>query len=83
MALKQVGAIDTGFANAAGTQQNGGTADSTGLVNANWLSVTAMRSRLAAISAGTYTSSYLDKMTVNDMAYAIRLNDNPAAIFGK
>jgi hypothetical protein len=43
-------------------------------------SITAMRARLQAISAGTYTNAVLDTMTYNDMTYAIRLNDNPDTI---
>lgn len=43
-------------------------------------SITALRARLAAIDATLYTSTYLDKMTYNDMVYAVRLNDSPGTI---
>lgn len=42
--------------------------------------VTALRTRLAAISATTYTAAVLDKMTYNDMLYAVRVNDEAAGI---
>lgn len=42
--------------------------------------VNAMRTRLAAISGTTYTAAVLDKMTVNDMIYAIRVSDEAASI---
>lgn len=40
----------------------------------------AMRDRLTAISATTYSAAELDKMTYNDMVYAIRVNDYPGSI---
>lgn len=48
--------------------------------NDNMDSIAAMRTRLAAINAGLYTAAYLNTMTVNDMVYAIRLNDNAGTI---
>ena len=42
--------------------------------------ISAMRTRLAAIDAGFYTAARLNSMLVNDMIYAIRLNDNPGTI---
>lgn len=42
--------------------------------------VASMRARLTAISAATYPAATLDKMTTNDMLYAIRLNDEAASI---
>lgn len=38
------------------------------------------RSRLTEINATTYSAAELDKMTRNDMVYAIRLNDSPESI---
>lgn len=35
----------------------------------------AMRARLTAINAVTYSAAQLNKMTYNDLVYAIRLND--------
>ena len=43
-------------------------------------SIATMRARLTAINAGNYTAAKLDAMTKNDMAYAIRLNDELASI---
>ncbi len=37
--------------------------------------ITALRTRLTAISATTYSAAELDKMTLNDMVYAVRLNE--------
>jgi hypothetical protein len=39
-----------------------------------------MRDRLTAISATTYSAAELDKMTYNDMVYAIRVNDYAGSI---
>jgi hypothetical protein len=47
---------------------------------ANYASVGAMRTRLTAISATSYSASRLDAMTINDMEYALRLNDDPTGI---
>lgn len=54
---------------------------------ANYASVNAMRTRLNAISSGYYSTASLnngatnlDRMTKNDMQYALRLNDDAAGI---
>lgn len=47
---------------------------------ANYASISALRARLTAISATTYTPAVLEGMTVNDMIYAVRLNDDPNTI---
>lgn len=47
---------------------------------ANYVDVAAMRTRLNAISAGTYTAARMDTMTANDMVYAIRVSDDAAGI---
>lgn len=47
---------------------------------ANYASITALRARLAAISGATFTTARLDAMTVNDMVYAVRVNDDLAGI---
>ncbi len=47
---------------------------------ANYASVSALRTRLAAINGTLYTATYMDLMTKNDMVYAIRLNDDSAGI---
>jgi hypothetical protein len=46
----------------------------------NTSDVTSARARLTAISAATYPAATLDKMTLNDMLYAIRLNDEAASV---
>lgn len=48
--------------------------------HANMKDVAAMRARLTAINPTSYTSARLDSMTVNDLIYAIRLNDEPTSI---
>ena len=52
-----------------------------GLANAsNYVSITAMRTRLAAANAGYYTATRLDGLTVNDMVFALRNIDDPTTI---
>lgn len=78
MANTQLGSIDINFVaknNADGTT---GTADVA--TPANYASISAMRTRLAAISGSYYTSALLDQMSVNDMVYAIRSNDDSGTI---
>jgi len=40
---------------------------------ANYANATDLRTRLTAISAGTFTAARLDAMTQNDMVYALRM----------
>lgn len=47
---------------------------------ANYGSVAAMRTRLAAANGTYYTSARLDSLTVNDMVWALRSIDDPATI---
>ena len=47
---------------------------------ANYADVAALRTRLAAVAAGTYTATVLDQMTVNDMIYALRVLDDAAGL---
>ena len=47
---------------------------------ANYASVSALRTRLAAINGAYFTSAMLDTMTKNDMIYALRVNDDAAGI---
>lgn len=49
------------------------------IATGNGKDITAMRARLTAINAVTYTADVLNKMTVNDMTYAIMLNDDPTS----
>lgn len=44
------------------------------------LDVTSMRSALKTQSATTYTDAVLDKMTKNDMLYALRLANDSANV---
>lgn len=44
---------------------------------ANYASVSALETRLLAIG---YTAAQLKLMTINDMQYAVRLNDDSAGI---
>ncbi|GHF92076.1 hypothetical protein [Streptomyces griseosporeus] len=46
----------------------------------NYVSITALRSRLQAINAAYYTNTLLDQMTVNDMVYAVRLADDKTTV---
>lgn len=46
----------------------------------NYDSVTGLRARLTAISGTTYTAAVLDAMTVNDMVFAVRTNDDAAGL---
>lgn len=46
----------------------------------NYVSNNALDTRLAAISATTFTQERLDKMTQNDKLYAVRHYDDNASI---
>lgn len=64
-------------------KRQGRSSSSTQVTNTlanNLKDVASMRARLTAISATSYTPARLDTMTANDMAYAIRLNDDPGGI---
>lgn len=50
------------------------------ILGGNAKDIAAMRARLTAISAATYPAATLDKMTWNDMLYAIRINDEAAGL---
>jgi len=47
---------------------------------ANFADVSSLRARLTAINSTTYTTARLDKMTKNDMVYAVRVSDESAGI---
>lgn len=47
---------------------------------ANYASVGALRTRLAAANGTYFTASRLDQMTKNDMEYALRLIDDAASV---
>lgn len=63
-----------------GKNINGGDNVGAGLDDDDCDTLDAMRARLAAISGTTYTTAQLNKMTFNDMRYAIRLADYPGSI---
>lgn len=66
-----------GFVDKRRTQSN----TTTGLATpANYADTGSLRSRLAAINAGYYTSARLNNMTKNDMIYAVRVNDDAAGV---
>ena len=47
---------------------------------ANYVSVGALRARLAAANATYYTTAKLDHLTVNDMVFAVRSIDDKTTI---
>ena len=47
---------------------------------ANYGSIAPLRTRLAAVNAGYYTSARLDQMSENDMKYALRTIDDAAGL---
>lgn len=77
MAQNQLGNnVDISFVNSKHVQD--GDAELTNF--ANYGSITALKARLAAFDAFTYTAARLDQMTVNDMVYALRSIDDPTSI---
>lgn len=60
--------------------RRGGTNPMTSATVTNTWDISSMRARLKVISPATYTDAYLDKMTANDMVYAIRKADEAAGI---
>lgn len=60
---------------------NGGSSPSEAFhMGGEGLTIARLRSRLTALNATTYSSAELDKMTENDMLYAVRINESPASI---
>ena len=47
---------------------------------ANYASVASLRTRLAAINGAYFTTTMLDRMSKNDMVYALRLADDSAGV---
>lgn len=56
------------------------TTDMSGTTHTNLKDITAMKARLTAINPTSYSAARLATMTVNDMIYAIRQNDEAASI---
>lgn len=71
--------IEIGFVDKRRTPSIGNAAGSLA-TPANYASITSMRTRLAAINATIFSAARLDIMTENDMAYALRVNDDPLGI---
>lgn len=95
MADQQIGALDDvgpncnvgsgvnrSNVNGAGNANNvdNGADPQAGWAMTNGQSIDDLRARLAVIDAGFYTAARLNTMTVNDMQYAVRLNDRPTSI---
>jgi hypothetical protein len=57
----------------------GGTGASVLAESANMTSVSALKSRLTALSATSYTAARMNSMTVNDLIYALRVASADAA----
>jgi hypothetical protein len=64
----------------AGVNINGGDDAGAGQDLDNADTITALRTRLTAISATTYSAAELDKMTENDMIYALRVLDAASTV---
>lgn len=80
MANNMLGAPDVNFTNSLKAVADAGGSDTDLVTPLNYTSVTAMRARLTAISAVTYPTRILDGMTVNDMVFALRTEDDPTTI---
>lgn len=79
MADSQIGQVNLEFTNSLRATA-AGLGTTTGLATpANYSSVSALRTRLAAANA-YYTSAVLDQMTVNDMVFALRSIDDKTTI---
>jgi len=60
---------------------NGGPTPGEGFtMGGEGMTVDRARTRLKAINATTYSDTELDKMTLNDMRYALRVNEAPGSI---
>jgi hypothetical protein len=59
---------------------NGGASDRAGFELSEADTIFKLRTRLTAISATTYSAAELNKMTYNDMVYALRVNDAAGSI---
>lgn len=77
MADSQIGSIDLSLTFRNETQ---GTNAALVATPANYASIAALKARLTAISSTTWTTARMNQMTVNDLIYAVRLNDDPGTI---
>lgn len=72
MANIQLGQVDANFTNSLEANPANVDGDADVATPANYVSITALRTALAAVSGTYYTSARLDSMTVNDMVFALR-----------
>lgn len=79
MTVLQIGNVVGVNAN-AGININGGDDAGAGFTDSDMATLTAMRARLTAISGTLYSAANLNKLTWNDMVYALRVNDALAGI---
>lgn len=79
MANSQVGSIRMSITNARKAVANPGSTSDLA-TPANYGSINSMRTRLAAANPTLYTATELDRMTVNDMIYALRTIDDTTSI---
>jgi hypothetical protein len=73
----QIGAVNAAFT--CKNQVQGSDAKTLN-TPANYASIAALKARLQVIDADTYTDEVLNTMTVNDLVYAVRLNDDSGTI---
>lgn len=80
MADQMMGYPNLGFANSRKAIDGmGGQGSNLGNAS-NYVSITAMRTRLAAANGAYYTTARLDTLTVNDMIFALRNIDDASSI---
>lgn len=77
--IQGVNAVATGDADTL-PNFNGGTDMSIPWDDTDLTNLSTMRTRLAAIDGAFYTAAKLNTMTINDMIYAIRVNDSPTTV---
>lgn len=70
-----LGNVDNGWCNRQKSDPNAAEPSLT-----NFSTVFNLRTRLQGINAAYFTNQMLDIMSVNDMIYALRLNDLPNTI---
>lgn len=75
------GFVDPGFVNKQRVKADSNIGDETDLTTpANYASIDALDARLKVINAAYYTNARLDKMTLNDKVYAVRVADDADTI---
>lgn len=80
MANTMLGVPDLNFVNSRkAVADMGGSGSNLGNAS-NYVSITAMRTRLAAANGAYYTAARLDQLGVNDMVFALRNIDDATSI---